>query len=430
MTAPHQLDQAPASRNLRRLVILRTLAIAGQISAIAVVSTALDMPLPIVPMAIVIALLVVFNAATCVRLRFAWPISDAEIFAQLLVDVVALSLLLYLSGGSENPFASLYLVPIVIAAITLPWAYTWVMTGVVISAYTLLMRFNVPLPQHAMGGIAGRMDMFSLHIFGMWVTLVLSAVLIAWFVVKMARSLRERDRLLALAREDNLRNEQIVALATLAAGAAHELGTPLSTMAIVANEIRQQRGRDAALVSDLDILERQIGACKSIISQMLATAGQARLQQAAREPLDAFVSAALAKWQLMRPGAALKYRQSGSAPAPFIAAEQTLSQALINLLNNAADVSPNDVEVETSWDERQMRILISDRGPGITPDVALRAGRTVFSAKPDGKGFGLGLFLANATLDRFGGTVQLSGRKGGGTCTDIRLPLDRLAVPA
>ncbi len=425
----HEFDQAPASRNLRRLVILRTLAIAGQISAIAVVSRALEMPLPIVPMAMIIALLAVFNAATCVRLRFRWPISDAEILAQLLADVIALTALLYLSGGSENPFTSLYLVPIVIAAITLPWAYTWVMTGVVICAYTLLMRFNVPLPQHAMGGIAGHMNMFSLHIFGMWVTLVLSALLIAWFVVKMARSLRERDRLLALAREDNLRNEQIVALATLAAGAAHELGTPLSTMAIVANEIRQQRRDDAALVADLEILDQQIGTCKSIISQMLATAGQARLQQAAREPLDAFVSAALAKWQLMRPGAALKYRQSGSSPAPFIAAEQTLSQALINLLNNAADASPRDVEVETSWDERQMRILISDRGPGITPDVAMRAGRTVFSAKPDGKGFGLGLFLANATLDRFGGTVQLSGRKGGGTCTDIRLPLDRLAVP-
>jgi two-component system sensor histidine kinase RegB len=430
MTTPHELDQAPASRNLRRLVILRTIAIAGQVTAIAVVSRALEMPLPIVPMAIVIALLAAFNAVTCVRLRFKWPISDAEILAQLLIDVIALSVLLYLSGGSENPFVSLYLVPIVIAAITLPWAYTWVMTGVVISAYTVLMRFNVPLPQHAMGGIAGHMNMFSLHIFGMWVTLVLSAVLIAWFVVRMAHSLRERDRLLALAREDNLRNEQIVALATLAAGAAHELGTPLSTMAIVANEIRQERAGDAALVADLDILDRQIGACKSIISQMLATAGQARLQQAAREPLDAFVNAALAKWQLMRPGAALKYRQSGSSPAPVIAAEQTLSQALINLLNNAADASPRDVEVETSWDEQQMRILISDRGPGIPPDVAMRAGRAVFSAKPDGKGFGLGLFLANATLDRFGGTVQLSGRKGGGTCTDIRLPLDRLAVPS
>jgi two-component system sensor histidine kinase RegB len=426
----HEFDQAPASRNLRRLVILRTLAIAGQSGAIAVVSTMLEIPLPIAPMAMVIALLAVANAATCVRLRFGWPVGDAEIFAQLLVDAFALSALLYLSGGAENPFASLYLVPVVLAAITLPWAYTWGMTGVVIAAYTLLLRFNVPLPQHAMGGIAGHMDMFSLHIFGMWVTLALSAVLIAWFAVKMARSLRERDRLLALAREDSLRNEQIVALATLAAGAAHELGTPLSTMAIVAHEIRQQHGRNAALASDLDILERQIRACKGIISQMLATAGQARLQQAAREPLDAFVSAALAKWQLMRPGAALKYRQSGSAPAPFIAAEQTLSQALINLLNNAADVSPNDVEVDASWDERQMRILISDRGPGITPDVARRAGHTVFSAKPDGKGFGLGLLLANATLDRFGGTVRLSGRKGGGTCTDIRLPLDRLAVPS
>ena len=170
------------------------------------------------------------------RLRRKLPVSSVEFFAQLMVDVFALTALLYFSGGSTNPFISLYLLPLTIAAAALPWAYTWVMAAITISCYTLLLFYYVPLPHDH----EEHNSEFNLHVSGMWLAFVLSTVLIAWFVVKMGISIRERDKDLASAREQALRNEQLIALGTLAAGAAHELGTPLATMAIVSGELQDE----------------------------------------------------------------------------------------------------------------------------------------------------------------------------------------------
>ena len=194
--------------------------IAVQCLIFAVAYWVLDMQLPWVKMVAVTVMLAVLNLATWIRLRRKWPISSIEFFAQLLVDVFALSALLYFSGGSTNPFISLYLLPLTIAAAALPWAYTWVMAAITIGCYTLMLFYYLPLPHDH----EEHNREFNLHVSGMWLAFVLSTMLIAWFVVKMGISIRERDKDLALAREQALRNEQIIALGTLAAGAAHELG--------------------------------------------------------------------------------------------------------------------------------------------------------------------------------------------------------------
>ena len=230
-----ELIQTPASKNLRRLILLRGIAIAGQIAAVAAAHYWLEMELPFAPMAAAIAFLCVLNLATWLRLRRPWPVTDAEFFVQLLADVAALTVLLYYGGGSTNPFVSLYLLPLTIAAITLPWGYAWAMAAATVACYSALMFYNVPLPHnHGEHGAE-----FNLHVMGMWLTFTLSALLIAWFVVRMNASIRERDQLLERSRIESLRNEQIIALGTLAAGAAHELGTPLSTMAVVGNELQR-----------------------------------------------------------------------------------------------------------------------------------------------------------------------------------------------
>ena len=228
------LSQSPLRKNLQRLFLLRNIVIAAQCLTFALAYWVLEMQLPWTEMVAVTALLAVLNLATWIRLRRNWPVSSVEFFAQLLVDVFALSTLLYFSGGSTNPFISLYLLPLTIAAAALPWAYTWVMAAITISCYTLLLFYYVPLPHDH----EEHNSEFNLHVSGMWLAFVLSTVLIAWFVVKMGISIRERDKDLALAREQALRNEQIIALGTLAAGAAHELGTPLATMAIVTGELQ------------------------------------------------------------------------------------------------------------------------------------------------------------------------------------------------
>lgn len=417
------LSQSPLSKNLHRLFLLRIIVIAAQCLTFALAHWVLEMKLPWMEMLSVTAMLALLNVATWLRLRRNWPISSVEFFAQLLIDVFALSALLYFSGGSTNPFISLYLLPLTIAAAALTWVYTWLMAAVTISCYSLLLFYYVPLPHdHDDHG-----SEFVMHVSGMWLAFVLSTVLIAWFVVKMGISIRERDKDLALAREQALRNEQIIALGTLAAGAAHELGTPLATMAILTGELQEEYKENTEFQDNIRILRDQITHCKRTLTQMLADAGQARAEDGSGQAVDNFLHQVLDKWQLMRPAVRFTYRGSGVQPAPQIMNTQLLSQSILNLLNNAADASRKHVEIEVNWDDQELHMQILDYGEGLKGDAIQRAGQPFFTTKPRGEGFGIGLFLANANIERFGGKVRLTNREGG-ACTQVILPLIRQSI--
>lgn len=418
------LPPASAAINLRRLIMLRNIALAGQFLAVWVASAFLGMALPLRPLITIIAAMAVVNLLTWWRTRRAWPVRDNELFAQLVLDVAALSALLYFSGGSTNPFVIFYLLPLALAAAALPAVYVWALAAVMVACDSLLAFFYVPLPDsHA----PSEKD-FALHVLGMWLGFVLSAALIAWFAVRMAETRRSRDRLLAQMREDELRNERIVALGTLAAGAAHELGTPLSTMAVLAGEMEQDAGATPAARENLRVLRAQIDRCKSILSTLSASAGQSRAEGGGRMPLEDYLEDIVNQWQIMRRGVSVWHRFDGSRPPPEIVAEQTLSQAIVNILNNAADASPDSVEVVGRWNERELTLEICDRGQGLTPEAARGAGQLFFSTKAPGQGLGLGLFLAHAALRRLGGSIRLYNRDGGGVCTRLELPLAGLRV--
>jgi two-component system sensor histidine kinase RegB len=417
------LSQSPLSKNLQRLFLLRNIVIAAQCLTLALAHWVLDMQLPWAEMVAVTVMLAALNLATWIRLRRKWPVSSIEFFAQLLVDVFALSALLYFSGGSTNPFISLYLLPLTIAAAALPWAYTWVMAAITISCYTLMLFYYVPLPHDH----EEHNSEFNLHVSGMWLAFVLSTMLIAWFVVKMGISIRERDRDLALAREQALRNEQIIALGTLAAGAAHELGTPLATMAVVTGELQDEYKENREFQDNIRILRDQITQCKHTLTQLLADAGQARAEDGSGQAVDSFLRQVLDKWQLMRPSVQFTYRDSGVQPAPQILNTQLLSQSILNLLNNAADASLKHIEIEVSWNYQELHLQILDYGDGLTGEAVQRAGQPFFTSKAPGQGFGIGLFLANANIERFGGRVRLTNRVGG-ACTQVTLPLIRQPI--
>lgn len=373
-------------------------------------------------MAGVIGLLAVFNYTVQRRLRNPLSVTDRELFIQLLADVAALTALLYFSGGSSNPFVSLYLLPLIVTAIVLPRLCAGLMAVITAACYTLLMFENVPLPAHH--------DLFNLHLLGMWFNFMLSVVLIFFFVVRMAAALHEREYRLAAAREESLRNEQIVALGTLAAGAAHELGTPLSTMAVIAKEIEKEHAEQPALIADMRCLRDQIEVCKRTLTRLRAYAGEEGGARAERLSLEVFLNEMLEHWRLMRPAVPVTSQWTGPQPSPVIIAEQTLAQTLTNLINNAADASPGGVEISGRWDDRELALEIRDLGPGITPEVADRAGKTFVTTKSSGQGLGLGLLLANATVERLGGKVHLFNRAGGGACTQVTLPLSALAATA
>lgn len=404
----------PDHAQLHRLVNLRTLAILAQLLALLAAWKILELKLNWLPMLIGITLLGMVNFLTRLRLRSNRPVIDIELFSQLSIDVFVLSLLLYYAGGSTNPFISLYLLPLVIAAATLPPHYTWAMAALTTTCYSLLMVYHIPLPHPDMN------NTFNTHVLGMWMDFVISAMVVAYFVVKMAQAVRSRDNLLLQVREEILRNERIVALGTQAAGAAHELGTPLSTMAVVIGEMQHEvEDKHCELSLNLTLLDDQIRCCRRILDKILFNAqdsGTCTLQAA-----DKFIMEVLDEWQLLRPSARYHYKSNPSLQVPTINVDVTLRAALMNLLNNAVDASTLAIEINTRWDSLNFVVEIHDQGTGLSEDVALKAGSAFFTTKIEGRG--LGLFLANATIERLGGTVRLFNRTGGGATTELTLAI-------
>lgn len=446
---------------LRRLFWLRNAAIAAQCVTLLLVYRFLSQDLAWAPMLGAVAGSAALNAWTRWRLTRDYPVSPKELFGQLCADVIVLSVLLYFGGGSTNPFVSLYLLPLVIAAATLSRRLTWAMAAFTLACYSLLMVWYVPLPsgtghdhaappatlasdthQHhdhaAMdeppvadfcrtepevnNSVSDFLsDAFNTHVLGMWLGFFISAVVVAYFVVEMARAVRVRDAELNRAREETLRNERIVALGTQAASAAHELGTPLSTLAVLIGEMRHDAAAHPETVADLNILDDQVRHCKRILGGLLSHAQESPEEQSTEE----FLHAVLNEWQLLRPTVHYHYHTSASASAPRYAIDTSLRAALLNLLNNAADASPQKVDIYSRCESDVWHLQIHDHGAGLTAESAARAGSAFFTTKQEGRG--IGLLLANATIERLGGSVRLSNRDGGGATTEIILPLTRTA---
>ena len=258
-----------------------------------------------------------------------------------------------------------------------------------------------------------------MHLGGMWFNFLVSAGLIAFFVTRMHAGLRARDQELSALREKQLRDERIVALGTQAALAAHELATPLATIQTTAHELASEFANDPDIGNDCRLLERQAQACKRILTQFAA---RAQDSTPAAQPLDAWLAALIERWQALRPDAQLL----GALPSigRSFSPPDGLEQAILNVLNNAADASPGAVEFSAETDGGVLVIDIADRGPGFSPEHKAQAGRVQFSNKP-GRGWGMGLALTHATLERLGGALILAERDGGGTCVRITLPWDQ-----
>jgi len=412
-----------SAANLRRLVWLRSIAIPGTAVAILLAGRVYSLPIRVAPLVTIVLVLALVNAWTFRRLRTPGTITNVEFFAQMLIDVMALTGILYYSGGSTNPFAYLFLLPLAISATVLPPRYTWTMVAISAVSYTFLLIYRVPLPPFDHPGDSSS---FAVHVVGMWLGFVLSAGLIAQFVLSMGESLREQQRNLSEARERALRDERVVAVATLAAGAAHELSTPLATMAVVTAELAEEYPRDQypRLHESLELLRGQIRKCKDSLSVISAAGGAGRAEAALPQRVDAFVRQAVAEVRRLRPNARITLAVDGNQPPPEIIVERTLNQALLNVLHNAVDASPADVRVTCAWDDGRVRIDVQDHGPGISLK-ALQPGHAPAVSTKHG-GLGLGLFLTHTALSHLGGDITFADAPGGGARVTLQLPLARL----
>ncbi len=414
---PAPTSDPPAVLNVRRLIWIRMIAVPGSALCLLLARQIYQLPIPALQLLLIVGGLAMFNFWVWRRHKEALPVSDREFFIQLLVDLFALTSILYYTGGASNPFVYFFLLPMIISAAALPQIYTWAIAAISACSYTLLMLWRVEVPEFINMHSKSAMD---LHSAGMWLGFMVLSVLIATFVSAMAATVRERDRYLARLRESALRDERVVAVATLAAGAAHELSTPLATMAVVTGEILREYPRAGypALHKDLAILREQITRCKEALSVISASAGAARAESAERLALDSFMRQMVAEVARLRPGSSVLLQPAGQAgPQPLIVVERTIRQALLNVLHNAVDVSPQYVRLLCSWDATTLTIAVVDHGGGLKPGALERPG---ISSKEGG--LGLGLFLSHAALTQAGGSLEVVDNYEGGTTVSLRLP--------
>lgn len=409
-----------ARENLRRLTAIRYIALGGQLLALAFFA-GMAPELPLTALITLIGFFAILNALTHWRCSRPRPITEPEFFGHLVFDIAGLTILLYLSGGATNPFVSYFLVPISIAAATLPARHVWAVTGLALASYSVLIFRYLPLPilaPHHNAGLDGTGGINS-HVIGMWFNFAISAGLITYFVVQMAAALRRQEQELTARREEQLQDEQLLGIAILAAGAAHELGTPLNTMKLVVDNLTTEP-LPASITDDVATLERQIERCRETLRTLVQAAGIMNREQPLQSVAD-YTRELIKRWRVIRPDVVAAVNIDSASPTLIARFHPALAQSLYNLLNNAADASPQQIEIDIRWDLDTMHFSIRDHGPGVDVRLVEKLARPLASAKPGG--LGLGLFLSHSTLNRHGGRVTLANADAGGTLTTVQLPL-------
>lgn len=398
---------------LRRL---RWLAAALQVAGTLLASALPDVVLPLTPMLAIPVALVGFNVLTGLGAN-QQAVTQSTVFIHLGADILALTSLLALSGGPANPFVSLYLVPVAIAAAAMPMASAWVVWAVCAAAYSGLFVVYATMPAGHHGG-----GDFFLHVSGMWLNFMIAATLTTIALVRLARLLRQREQDLGEAREKALRDEQIVATGTLAASTAHQLNTPLSTMTLLVDELRNEPALSPNVYADLDTLANQINQCRQRLRTLLATNADT---VPSMRPIRTVLAALLDQWRMAHPDTPIDADFSGLSSQLSMQEPPVLQPALANMLDNAARSAPGSpVHIRATVANNQLIVIIEDQGPGLSAADLHRAGRQVFTSHADGHG--LGLVLTHSSIEYLGGEVRQSNRHPRGLRTEVRLPLSRL----
>lgn len=418
-------DSAGA-RSMQQLVLLRWIAVVGQLLAIAAVHFGFGIDLPLRAMLLVVGALCLFNLLGPVYWRRHPRIADHDLLLALLVDVAALTAQLYLSGGIVNPFVFLYLLQVVLAAVLLRPQSSWLVVAVTSLCVAGLALWHGPvtLPADPASGLTDP------YVQGLLLCFVLVAALLVVFVGRIGAILRARDARLAALRQRAAEEEHIVHMGLLASGAAHELGTPLSTLAVILGDWQHlpHFTSDPELLQDVAEMQAQVLRCKSIVTGILQSAGEIRGEAPRETTLRAFVDDMLDEWTRSRPAAVLDFDNRVDAGIGIVS-DTALRQMLFNVLDNALEASPERIALDARVEGDHLLLRVSDRGPGFPPAMLERLGKPYQSSK-GAPGRGLGLFLSVNVARALGGSLQASNRAGGGAVVSIALPLQALSLEA
>ena len=408
------------SITLSWLLRLRWGAVAGQTAMILVAGLVLHLTLPLLPLFFFAGVTALSNVGLTLWSRRREPTSDVIVSVVIACDTLLLTGLLYFAGGLANPFSVLYLVHVTLAALVLGKRWACGIVGLSGAAFAFLSYWHAPvsgmenLPAHA-------------H----WLGFIVAASSIGYFVAQVSVALRQREEELDKAHRQAARNEKLASLTSLAAGAAHELGTPLGTIAVTSNELERALialGVPAELTEDARLIRDQVRRCRDIVIQMSARAGEAIGEAPEPVAMDHVVETVLDRIPRRR---AIIVRDLTDHRAAIALPFRGVVEVVANLLRNALDASTSTPSVQLTVESARsaVRFVVEDKGAGIAEDVLARIGEPFFTTKEPGKGMGLGLFLAQTFADRWGGCLSITSALGHGTRVVLELPLGSASGP-
>lgn len=440
-------DTSKANFNLDHAVILnrvRLVAIVSHVLLIALAHWYLAIKLPLLWLVGLLWIEVIFQLYSWLQAKKNHQASSKQLFAQLVFDSCILAALVYFTGGSSNPF--IYLLLLYIALGTLMLApQELIFIGILqLILYSILNNYQQPLELTD----ASPLNSFHMHMAGMWVNFVLTVVLIAIFGLLARYAMLKQEKKIQQLHEKQLKDEQLLSLGIMSASAAHELGTPLATMAVVIDDLKYQvvESGESHLTEDLVLLSEQIQVCRGIIQSLSEKSRITQLKLSGKQVDDSprnslttehstlfklQINQLLENWLVYRPQIQLIQHWEAAFDKFYFSLPISVEQGIVNLLDNAADASVanggDKIEIAFVLAESQLLIKILDFGQGITEETRRSIGVSLAETDKE-NGLGWGLFLSNASIERVGGQVKLSDIASGGTETQIALPLKATVV--
>lgn len=419
----------------RTLLLLRWLEAAGQLTAVLVVYLGFEYDLPIFWCLGIIGIYAALNVVVSFRYPATKRLGDNEATAYLAYDLIQLAALLWLTGGLENPFALLFLAPVVVSATTLLLRNTLILGGLALICITFLAFTHQPLPWYS----AQSYELDPLYVSGIWVALVVGLVFTTVYAWRIAIEARNMSDALAAAQSVLEKEHRLSALGGLAAAAAHELGTPLATIATVAKELKRELPADGHLAEDVALLGSEVDRCREILSQLAERPDQSD-EHLSKMRMDALLEEISEPYSGVDVTVNIDVSPSGQKAIEVQRLPEIL-HGLTSLIENATDFAREKVRVRARWTNYEVMITITDDGPGFATEIIDRLGEPYVTSRPrrpagedrdenqdrsEHEGMGLGFFIAKTLLERTGAELTFANRKSGGARVHIVWPREAI----
>ncbi len=389
-------------KQINYIIAIRLLAMTSQIIVVFFVNYMLKITMPIMDIMIINLILVIITIITIIRSQYLNKNGGSiSLFLQLIIDLMAFTSVLYLTGGSANPFIIFFILQLIVASIILEQKLLWSFVFIVISCYSLLYFYNIPINYMDHYHIE---NYFKFHLKGSWLSFCSFSIIVAYIVVKLNNTIKMQDK------EIN-KNDQIVELGTMAVSAAHEISTPLSTIAILINDLQQDLVHDKSISQTLDIIKGQIDNCKLVLSSMRESTSRPK-----RKIMSIYIKQIISKMVAIDPKLTVCVNIDESLERIDITTDQIIERIIIAPLVNAMQAAKTRVDIDVSFDmmSKNIKITIEDDGDGLSLDAIKSKGKVFFTTKSDGNG--LGIFLTQSMIARLDGSFSLNNRANNPGC--------------